>query len=509
MISYQTYNEIHVLFERDSMSYARIASQLHLCEETVSKWARRTHYQPRKCAKKSSILDSYKPVIRRDFELVGCSASAILKHIRQTGYTGGIWPIKAYLRSLRAGKLVANSNVLMPSEWMLRLLQGKITSQALAEDIEISDLKLVGIFVEGIRNGPLRARNRLLAVVAHLRKIPARIITRFLMIDKHMVGDCVRVYERYGIDERTKRRRTGEKKHEQQYYKNAVFALLHSPPHDHGVNRTSWRMDDIIRVMHQQGVILGKDIVRRIIKDAGFRFRAAKRVLTSTDPEYKKKLTEITRILSSLTENERFFSIDEYGPFCIKIRGGRALTAPGEERIVPQWQKSRGRLTLIAALELSTNQITHFYADRKSTVEIVQLMHVLLLQYHNQSVLYLSWDAASWHASKAFFKEVNYVNSEDYRKSNGTPVVALVPLPSCAQFLNVIESVFSGMAKAIIHNSDYASAEECKIAIDLYLAERNIFFQNNPKRAGKKIWGKERVPSVFSLSNNCKDPNYR
>lgn len=140
---------------------------------------------------------------------------------------------------------------------------------------------------------------------------------------------------------------------------------------------------------------------------------------------------------------------------------------------------------------------------------MIQLMHILLLQYHNQSVLYLSWDAASWHASKAFLNEVNRVNSEDYRKSNGTPVVALVPLPSCAQFLNVIESVFSGMAKAIIHNSDYATAEECKIAIDLYLAERNVYFQNNPKRAGKKNWGKERVLSVFSLSNNCKDPGYR
>jgi len=80
-----------------------------------------------------------------------------------------------------------------------------------------------------------------------------------------------------------------------------------------------------------------------------------------------------------------------------------------------------------------------------------------------------------------------------------------MPLPSCAQFLNVIESVFSGMAKAIIHNSDYQSVEECCAAIDRYFLERNDHFKACPNRAGNKIWGMERVPSKFSESNNCKD----
>jgi hypothetical protein len=83
------------------------------------------------------------------------------------------------------------------------------------------------------------------------------------------------------------------------------------------------------------------------------------------------------------------------------------------------------------------------------------------------------------------------------------------PLPAGAQFLNVIESVFSGMAKGIIHNSDYPSAESAKDAIDQYFKERNEFFVRCPKRAGHKIWGHERVPSEFSEANNCKDPLYR
>jgi hypothetical protein len=84
-----------------------------------------------------------------------------------------------------------------------------------------------------------------------------------------------------------------------------------------------------------------------------------------------------------------------------------------------------------------------------------------------------------------------------------------VPLPASAQFLNVIESIFSGMARAIIHNSNYKSIDEAKAAIDLYFENRNGQFQRNPKRAGKKIWGQEREAAEFSDANNCKNPRYR
>jgi len=54
------------------------------------------------------------------------------------------------------------------------------------------------------------------------------------------------------------------------------------------------------------------------------------------------------------------------------------------------------------------------------------------------------------------------------------------------------------MAKAIIHNSNYTSVEECMVAIDRYFSERNQHFKENPKRAGNKIWGKEVTKAQFS-----------
>jgi hypothetical protein len=67
------------------------------------------------------------------------------------------------------------------------------------------------------------------------------------------------------------------------------------------------------------------------------------------------------------------------------------------------------------------------------------------------------------------------------------------------------------MARAIIHNSDYPSVKEATSANDLYFVERNRHyrhFRENPKRAGRKIWGRERVPANFDEANNCKDAQW-
>lgn len=293
-----------------------------------------------------------------------------------------------------------------------------------------------------------------------------------------------------------------------QNVRNGVFSLLHSPPSTHGINRTTWRLKDLKRVLGEQGTLVSVEVIREIIRSAGYRWRKAKKVLTSTDPDYRKKLSEIQSILSNLGEDDRFFSIDEFGPFAIKMQGGKRLVGPSEFPTVPQFQKSKGFLILTAALELSRNQVTHFYSERKNTGEMIKLLDVLLEQYKGCRKIYFSWDAASWHASKKLYKRVREVNDATYKRKNGTPIVRLAPLPACAQFLNVIESVFSGMARAVIHNSDYSSVDEARDAIDRYFRERNEDFEKHPKRAGKKIWGEELVPSEFSESHNCKDPKW-
>lgn len=292
--------------------------------------------------------------------------------------------------------------------------------------------------------------------------------------------------------------------------KERLIKLIHEHPSLHNINRTSWSLETLAKAYQTfYGEKISRSTVSEYVRSEGYSFKKARKVLTSPDPEYRAKLGKITKILSNLHQTEKFFSIDEYGPFAIKIQGGRSLTHKDQIKTVPQRQKCKGSLICTAALELSTNQVTHFYSEKKNTAEMIKLLEILLKKYPTEKRIFFSWDAASWHASKMLYDKVKEVNDPENIKKFNNPIVELAPLPSSAQFLNVIESVFSGMAKAIIHNSNYQSVEECKAAIDRYFEERNQAFIENPKRAGKKIWGEEIVKPIFKESNNCKDPKWR
>jgi transposase len=389
------------------------------------------------------------------------------------------------------------------------VLQGAIDHEqvkaALTVSLSEGDIDLL---LNHVLTKPLKLRSRALAVLASAKGMTPGPIAQFLCVSRVTVRNYISEFRAGGAASVLDLTRKEVKKVDDSKYINAVFKVLHTPPAAFGFNRTTWRMDDLQATLAREGVRIARINIRRIIRKAGYKFYKARKVLTSTDPEYRKKLEHITGILTNLTPDEKFFSIDEFGPFAVKMQGGVALAKPGQIRTVPRYQKSKGRLIVTAALELSTNQFTHFYSERKNTEEMVKMLDVLLLQYKGQRRIFFSWDAASWHGSKKFFRRVDLVNSLGYRAKHGTPEVELAPLPACAQFLNVIESVFSGMARAIIHNSDYQSVDDCKRAIDRYFKERNEHFRQHPQKAGKKIWGKERVPAEFSPANNCKDPRW-
>jgi hypothetical protein len=100
--------------------------------------------------------------------------------------------------------------------------------------------------------------------------------------------------------------------------------------------------------------------------------------------------------------------------------------------------------------------------------------------------------------SKQLFARIDRHNSTV--SSEGGPLIETAPLPAGAQFLNVIESVFSGMARAIIHNSDYGSMDIAKAAIDRYFGDRNAY-----SPAMSAVWslsgegGRSRVSSATRL----------
>ncbi len=394
--------------------------------------------------------------------------------------------------------------------FMLKLMQGHVPFRVIADHLadEVDSDELRKLYDAGLSR-PRHISRRALAVIFHLYGNDNKRIRDLLYVSRNTVKRYIRKFEDHGVDALLDTRRKTIRVAEDPALQEKLLSILHSPPGEFDYNRTAWTIKLLALEMGKQGFHVSRNSVSKILKKAGYKFWKAKEVLTSNDPKYKEKLKAITKILSKLKPTDRFFSIDEFGPFAVKQRGGRRLVRQEEYPTVPQFQRSKGSLIVTAALELSTNQITHFYSTRKDSAEMIKMLQILIGECSGCRTIYMSWDHASWHSSRSLFAEIEKVNKYRFRKESKTPIVKLAPLPARSQFLNVIESVFSGMASAIIQNSDYESVDQAKHAIDRYFSERNEYFRIHPKRAGNKIWGKELVAPVFKEGQNCKNPKWR
>ena len=256
----------------------------------------------------------------------------------------------------------------------------------------------------------------------------------------------------------------------------ALIEILHHKPKVYGINRSNWTLGSLAVAYEKlYGQKPSKSTVGRMLNEAGLSWKKSRRVLTSPDPNYREKVELLLNTLQSMKVNEDLFFIDERGPLQVKRYGGRSYTPKKAMPTHPQNQHSKGSITLYGALSATTNQVTWFYGKSKDSAGIIDLTEMLFNRYHSKSKIYLTWDAASWHGSDELVQWVDNFNTWN-RASGAGPVIEFVPLPSSAQFLDVIEAVFSGMKRAVIHNSDYQSEEEVKAAISTHFRERNEFF---------------------------------
>jgi transposase len=308
-----------------------------------------------------------------------------------------------------------------------------------------------------------------------------------------------------GLNPPRKKRSPGKKGVAVERKRVRVLELIHSRPQAFGINRASWNHASLATAYKQcYEETISKSTVGKILRKAGYKIKKARRVLSSPDPEYREKVDLVLTTLRNLQPNELFFFIDELGPLRVKKYGGRGFVHENDVHTVPQEQPNKGSVTMSGALNATTNQVSWLYCSAKDTQAMIDLIEILFNQHTFTSRIYLTWDAASWHKSGLLVEWLDTFNVETCSSGFG-PTIHLVPLPTSSQFLDVIEAVFSGMKKAVVHHSDYQSEGEMKTAISRHFVERNSYFRDNPKRAGKKIWEID----FFQDMENLNSGNYR
>ena len=435
---------------------------------------------------RTQILDLYYHYhgnVRRVYEeLIAHGAqisySALTSFVRRTGIR--------QTTPLQSAKPHMPKSVVAAREWLAEITYGWRPTNLFQTDA--NDRTELASLLDFVRDGPLRDRKKAATILARKAGWPNQVIAKIVHAPRRYTRRYFKVYSESGLQglfapktPRPSRVAIDTEK------ANRIFALLHCRPDSLGFNRMNWTKNDLVQAYkerHREGISINK--VSALIKKAGYRWRKARRVLTSPDPNYREKAELLWKTLRSLSARELLFYCDEWGPVQVKKRDGRAYRPKDSVPRIPRHQAAKGTVSLVAALSATTNQMTWLFVPSKDSEAMMRLLEMLYNQYHDKSKLYITWDAVSWHNSVSLIQWVDEFNAE--KRERCGPTVELLPLPTSAQFLNAIEGVLSGMTRAVINNSDYKSPEDMKVAISRHFNQRNKYFAEHPARAGNKIW---------------------
>lgn len=372
-------------------------------------------------------------------------------------------------------------------QWLSEILNGVLSVSDLQS--QLGDASDLSILLSHLKHSRARHRKKASAILASKRNIPLSIIAVALYSSRSTIRHYIRVYVTSGAERlfawNTTRLPVAAA---DAIKKTRVLELLHNKPSFYGINRMNWTQPALFRAYAQSyGEALARSALTRLLRAAGYRWKKARRVLTSPDPFYHEKVELLVKTLQSLTSDELFFFLDEWGPVQVKKRAGRAYLQPDASADIPRRQVPRGTVSLVGALSATANRVTWHFVTSKDSESMFDVLEVLYNQHHGIARIYVTWDAVSWHNSASLVEALDLFNEETTRFADG-PIFEVVPLPTSAQFLNVIEGVLSGMTRAVVDNSDYQCPADMKRAISRHFSERNEHFRHNPRRAGSKIW---------------------
>lgn len=194
------------------------------------------------------------------------------------------------------------------------------------------------------------------------------------------------------------------------------------------------------------------------LEKKGFRFSRATKWIVSNDPNYEEKKNRILELYNNPPKDGIVVSLDEKGTITVKQYGGSPTWRLSEVRI-PDMQSIKGKTELTAAYLPHDGRVFYRFSEKKSALEIVELLKNIRAQYPNTK-LYVILDNHKMHISKVFKK---FVFEEDKN-------IELAYTPKHASWLNAIEQIFASIQKWVLDNSSYQSLQEVIAMIERHLS---------------------------------------
>jgi transposase len=228
-----------------------------------------------------------------------------------------------------------------------------------------------------------------------------------------------------------------------------VWALEFTPA-DFGFRRSRWSCGALTVALRETiGVRVGRETVRRVLRDLGFAWRRPRPVVGPAYPEHGEKMRALRALLAGLPAGEVAVFQDEV-QLDLNPKVGSAWMLRGRQAEVVTPGDNVRRHLAVSVLAGSGNLMVSGPTPRRNSAQFVAHLADLCRRLRRWKVIHVICDNASFHKSKAVRKWV---------KKRGGRVV-LHYLPSRAPEENPAERVFWRLHEAATRNHRFGSIEE-------------------------------------------------
>lgn len=307
-------------------------------------------------------------------------------------------------------------------------------------------------------------------------------------VNRHTVALCVRKFLQFGLEAALgELPRPGKSR---RIPDDAIAWVLHcacQKPKDMGYSYELWtyallqrHVRDRCRAAgHPSLIELSRSKLHRILTQGEVRPHKIRYYVERRDPEFESKMVEVLHVYKEVElVNAGLVEGVLKEPSTVTISydekpGIQALAPTTPDRPPTPNQHSShlrdyeykrlGTVSLLAGLDLHTGRVTEIVSDRHASVDFIALLGKLDAEYPAQTRIRLLLDNHSAHISK---ETQAYLNLHPLR-------FEFVFTPKHGSWLNIVETLFSRMARTMLRGIRVASKQELIDRIHLYFAEIN------------------------------------
>jgi transposase len=255
------------------------------------------------------------------------------------------------------------------------------------------------------------------------------------------------------------------------YDHDDVLLLVKLVTEDPPEGATRWTMEALAEAMADHGVAISASQAWRICKSLDLKPWQVESWMTSHDPDFWAKASDVCGLYLNPPQNAVVWSVDEKSGMQAKSRINPTKPAiPGQRERREFEYKRNGTAVLFAALDVHDGGIAGWVTDSTRSENFVEFLGDLVRHTPKGLDLHCIADNLSAHKTGAVatFLEQN-------------PHVHIHYTPTHASWLNQVELFFSILERRLLRRGEFASVDE--------LADRIIaFIKDYNKRAAPFRW---------------------